>query len=127
MSPDLEKQLIERYPKIFSTDEDGDSRPTLRYGIECDDGWYQLIDTLCACIQQHVDTYKLEQVTTRQVKEKFAELRFYYHRGDERIRGMVELAAALSARVCPVCGNPGKRIKTAENWMITRCDEHAPT
>ncbi|MGV8920800.1 MAG: hypothetical protein ACOH2R_23970 [Pseudomonas sp.] len=126
MSPDLEKQLIERYPNIFSIDKDGESRLALRHGIECDDGWYQLIDTLCGCIQQHIDTYNLEQFKVTQVKEKFAELRFYYSYGDERILGMVELATALSARICPVCGNPGKKIKTNENWLITRCDEHTP-
>lgn len=51
MSPDLDSGLMLKYPKIFQ--QRGAS--FTRWGFECDDGWYDIIDSMCACIQQHVD------------------------------------------------------------------------
>ena len=47
MSPELDKQLCEKYPKIFA---DRFAKPTdspIAFGIECGDGWYKIIDMLC--------------------------------------------------------------------------------
>lgn len=45
MKPELNQLLRERYPLIFSG----------RCEISCDDGWFNILDTLCGCIQNHVD------------------------------------------------------------------------
>lgn len=45
MNKKLQDELIAKYPKIFKD---------LRY-IECGDGWYTLIDTLCDSIQRLID------------------------------------------------------------------------
>ena len=56
MSPDLTKKLFEKYPKIFA-DRDKDPTQTLIcFGIECSDGWYNIIDVLCNHIQNHIDS-----------------------------------------------------------------------
>lgn len=62
------------------------------------------------------------QVVAGQVKEKFGTLRFYYTGGDDAIDGMVQLAEAMSAVTCDVCGAPGK--KNSSGWISTRCEEH---
>lgn len=50
MSPELDKKLCETYPLIFK-DRRGDMRQTaMCWGFEVGDGWYSLIDTLCALI-----------------------------------------------------------------------------
>jgi hypothetical protein len=55
MSPDKDKLLCDRYPKIFA-DRYGDMRTTaMCWGFECGDGWFDLIDRLCATIQGHID------------------------------------------------------------------------
>ena len=53
MGPDKEKQLFEKYPKIFSD---------LKY-TECGDGWYDIIDALCTVIQNEADNviYRLPE------------------------------------------------------------------
>ena len=55
MSPELDKKLCEKYPKIFSL-RYGDMKDTaMCWGFEHDDGWYNIIDRLCANIQSHID------------------------------------------------------------------------
>lgn len=56
MSPDLEKQLRTKYDKIFPAT--GWSRNIVddEYcDITCSDGWFDILDQLCATIQSHLD------------------------------------------------------------------------
>jgi hypothetical protein len=111
MKQELDEQLCAKYPKIFK-DRHGDMKETLMcWGFECGDGWYNIIDQLCANIQHHID-WKQEQkekygrgegcsqVVAVQVKEKFGTLRFYYDGGDDTIGGMVRMAESMSAVTC---------------------------
>lgn len=55
MSPELDERLVKKYPKIFK-DRYADMRTTaMCWGFECGDGWYNIIDALCANIQSHID------------------------------------------------------------------------
>lgn len=63
------------------------------------------------------------QVVASQIKEKFGTLRFYYHGGDEFCYGVENMAEAMSARTCEVCGKPGKSY--SGGWVSTLCPEHA--
>lgn len=113
MSPELQQQLRERYPIIF------ESEPA----FECGDGWFELIDTLCALLQS-VTERGGPQVVAQQVKEKFGGLRFYTAGVNDEQDGMIELAEAMSQRICEVCGNRGKVY--SHGWVGTRCAAHGP-
>ena len=115
MNPTLDQALCTKYPKILSS---------LRYGsIECGDGWYDLIDTLCLLIQSYIDTHdQMPQVVALQVKEKFGGLRFYCDGGNEYINGMIRLAEELSYHICDECGNKGE--SNTDGWIATRCPNH---
>ena len=142
MTPEKDKYLCEKYPKIFR-DRNASMRQTaMCWGFECGDGWFDLIDTLCSQIQYHID-WKLEgqkvaikrgevaledaiteeqlQVVASQVKEKFAGLRFYIYGGDEEIRGMIKMAESMSYKICEECGNAGKVRKCG--WWRTLCEQ----
>ena len=135
MNEQLDKQLVEKYPKIFR-DRYGDMKQTLMcWGFDHGDGWYQILDSLCGNIQNYIDWnnksaeagYKdfkpVEQVVAVQVKEKFGGLRFYYDGGNDHISGMVRMAESWAANTCEECGSPGK-VRTG-GWIRTLCDEHA--
>ena len=103
MNSDLEKSLINKYPELFQS-YGGDPKETcMAWGCECDDGWYDLIDSLCAyiaaiCNHKMMVSYKDGYVKTeqeeqtglknehidppkvkfQQIKEKFAGLRIYF-------------------------------------------------
>jgi hypothetical protein len=140
MTPEKDAQLCEKYPKIFR-DRNGSPQATcMCWGFSCADGWYDLIDTLCYKIQQHVDQkisrqkyahargeVKEEdlvpeedlQVVAAQVKEKFGGLRFYVGYADEEVHGMIRMAEAMSYKLCEECGNPGK--SSNDGWIRTLC------
>ena len=115
------KHMEERFPKMFSG----------KYGgFACGEGWWPIIEKLCANIQHHTDWWNknretrpvVEQVVVAQIKEKFGGLRFYYDGGDEQIRGMVQMAEAWADSSCETCGAPGKR--RDGGWIKTLCDHH---
>jgi len=55
MNQDLDKQLCQKYPKIFK-DRSGKVTETLMcWGFEHGDGWYDIIDNMCSAIQGHLD------------------------------------------------------------------------
>lgn len=145
MKKELDEALCAKYPKIFK-DRYGDMRETcMCWGFDCGDGWYQVLDSLCANIQHHIDwSHKnhewdlkwnkehpedqrsvreiIPQVVATQVKEKFGGLRFYYNGGDDAIDGMVRMAESWAGHTCEICGNPGK--SNNEGWISTLCDKH---
>ena len=117
MSPELQKQLVEKYPKLYGQGH--------FWGFECGDGWYNLIDNLCHCIETHIKS-KWHQdelnVIVDQVKEKFGALRFYVTGSDYTIDGMISMAEHMSEHTCEVCGNPGELRNGS--WLVTLCDLH---
>jgi hypothetical protein len=146
MKEELDKSLCEKYPKIFAN-RYGDMKETLMcWGFECGDGWYNIIDQLCANIQHHIDWREKQrqwtitfnskaapeelkdipevvpQVVAVQVKEKFGALRFYIDGGDEQIHGMIRMAESMSAVTCETCGSPGRQ--RGKDWIYTACDDH---
>ena len=55
MREELDKQLCEKYPLIFAQ-RNGDMHETcMCWGFCCGDGWYNIIDSMCAIIQGHID------------------------------------------------------------------------
>jgi hypothetical protein len=128
MRDELDKLLCNRYPKIFEMRHGNVQDTAMCWGIECGDGWFNLIDELCANIQNYIDQNphkQVPQVVAEQIKEKFGTLRFYVHGGDQLITGMIWFAEGMSARVCETCGNPGKR--QGQGWIYTACDSHTKT
>ena len=55
MKAELQKKLYEKYPKIFVQKDYTIQQSAMPFGIECGDGWYNIIDTLCWHIQHEVD------------------------------------------------------------------------
>ena len=124
MSQDYEafvKRLEETYPKMFSQPYGG---------VAVSQGWWPIIESLCANIQSHTDWWNknretrpvVEQVVVEQIKEKFGGLRFYYSGGDDTVAGMVRMAEAWADTACEECGGIGKR--RDGGWIRTLCDVH---
>ena len=112
------KRMEERFPKMLEG----------KYGgFSVDEGWWPILESLCANIQSHIDWKNKQseivpQVTVAQIKEKFGGLRFYYDGGDDTINGMVRMAEAWADASCEVCGAPGK--SRNGGWIKTLCDKH---
>jgi hypothetical protein len=127
MRKELDEALCKKYPEIFR-DRHGDMRTTaMCWGFECDDGWYNIIDSACAQIMNRaynnrLNNVKFPEVIATQVKEKYGTLRFYYNGGDDYVDGVVSMAESMSERTCEVCGAPGELREGG--WLRTLCDQH---
>lgn len=118
---EFEKRMEEKYPKMFSQPYGG---------FAVGEGWWPIIESLCANIQSHTDWWNknretrpvVEQVVVAQIKEKFGGLRFYYEGGDDKIQGMVRMAEAWADAVCEDCGTPATKKTTG--WIRNVCDKH---
>lgn len=104
MNPELDELLCRRYPLIFAQRDQPDS--CMHWGFTCGDGWFGIIDALCACIQNSIDLDGTPQAVATQVKEKFGTLRFRIGStgANPEIRGMIRMAEAMSERVCELSG-----------------------
>jgi len=127
MNERLDQRLVEKYPKIFANRYADMKTTAMCWGFEHGDGWYDIIDSLCANIQNHIDWQEkmgneIAQVVATQVKEKFGTLRFYYDGGDDYTSGLVSMAESWSAVACEECGAPGTQ--NDGGWIKTLCETH---
>ena len=134
MKEELDKQLCEKYPKIFKMRNASMQETAMCWGFP-GDGWYNIIDSACKIIQHHTDWKRkvepfasmtdeefdeIHQPVAAQVKEKFGGLRFYVDNADDYTSGVIALAESMSYRTCEDCGVPGKQ--TGRGWIRTLCD-----
>jgi hypothetical protein len=98
MSPKLEHKLIEKYPKLFKNVNKSPKESLMCFGMECGDGWYNILENLCGYIEnlqkthsyflatkdkndKHAD-FHCPDVTFFQIKEKYGTLRVYWNFGE---------------------------------------------
>lgn len=130
MKAELQEKLYKDYPKIFRQKDDDKTVTAMCWGISCGDGWYDILDVLCANIQNHLrnknrDKPEEEHLVCEavQVKEKFGGLCFYIYGGDDQIQGMIDVAESMSYRVCSECGKPSEKNTEQRGWIYTLCTE----
>ena len=139
MKTELQNQLFDKYPELFSNRTKSPMESCMSWGCEIGNGWYDLLCSVCWRIFQHEKNIS-ERITVRnkygtpndqsdldyvpvkfdQIKEKFGGLRIYFRGGDDYVEGVVRMAEEYSYKVCEVCGNAGKPNKGG--WITTLCD-----
>jgi len=97
--------------------------PPMAFGIECGDGWADLLYQLCTDIKSELEDG--ETFAVQQIKEKFGGLRFYCGPARKEVHDLIAEAEKRSYTVCERCGKPGKVRDTG--WIRTLCDDcHEP-
>ena len=91
--------------------------------FECADGWYELLDGLCAEIMQFCIKYNKKPPVASQIKEKFGSLRFYVWSASSEIYDIITKYELESQYVCEWCGERGK-IRKIRGWYTCLCDKH---
>ncbi len=127
MTPEKQKQLYDKYPKIFVQKGSPPTETCMCWGISTGDGWYEILDRLCGQLQWLSDKTGI-QIDATQVKEKYATLRFYWlARGDNNDTMALDIADCCvstaerqSGYICEECGRPGSL--RGKHWVSTRCD-----
>jgi len=134
MKSELELELVKKYPKILR-DYKGDKMETcMAWGMECDDGWYAVLDKCMEKLQYFCDlctsSEEEVQVVATQIKEKFGTLSFYtsvYGANsieNSIIDNIIDAAEIKSAHTCEVTGKEGTVCKRG-GWYRTLSYEQA--
>lgn len=134
MEKALEKKLKEKYPEILSEMWGDPKKTCMAWGIECDDGWFSILDEMLSQLdfaaKKFTTAGEKTAVRAAQIKEKFGTLSFYYdlESSSEQIRGIVRSIVSAgeraSASVCEVTGKPGTMCVRG-GWMKTLSREIA--
>ena len=146
MTEKLENRIFNKFKKIFPS-----GNLKRRYGntrklhsatlerIECDDGWYELIYSVCEKIQKYVDESGCEQITAVQIKEEFASLKFltvnfvtkngnlipkYNEKHSAFISNLTKWAEEQSLQICELTGGHGGLTKKGF-WFKTLGEDAA--
>lgn len=125
MTPELDALLCHRHPQLFQHRHADPQTCAMGRGVQCGDGWFDLIDTLCERLQQETEHADAPQAAAMQVKQKWGRLRFSVEPATERQRAMIDMAEALSARLCEQCGRPGQ-MRSIGSFRTPRCAKHTP-
>lgn len=91
--------------------------PISLFGIECDDGWLELIAEL---IRELIAKGWTRE--TMQIKEKFGGLRFYATGLPEGGGELIMRFGQLSYTVCELCGSKDNVKLRGTSWVKTLCD-----
>lgn len=121
MTPELDRLLCARYPRIFAERNLSPRETCMCWGFP-GDGWFSLIDTLCAHLQVLTERHGEPQIVATEVKEKFGKLRFYVHEATPSQYQLIAAAERMSASICEVCGEPGQFVR--DGFYRTRCARH---
>lgn len=120
MSPELEAALKEKYPDFLCRMGDDPSVTCMAWGIECDDGWYSIIEDMCHEISEHCP-----MAIAAQIKQKFGSLRVYLDDPDpSRTDLIIRHAEKRSQETCEKCGAQGS-LRSFNFQYKTLCDECA--
>lgn len=123
MRQELDDLLCQRYPELFR-DRHGDMAETsMCWGFRCGDGWFGIIDRLCAEIASQVRDGRMPPVVVSQVKEKSGYLRFhirggFLRGGNAETHRLIELAQDQALRTCEECGQPGKLLNFGKPVVV---------
>jgi hypothetical protein len=142
------QKLYADFPRLYR--DASNERSCMKWGFQCNDGWFDLLYKLSADIEAEARTLGIDPDSDAwpkaiDVKEKYGTLKFYCDAGEKRnhldlvpevtgqiislrpmpnvpsIRALIKSAEKASASICECCGCPSK-LRTDEWWRVT-CDK----
>jgi len=149
MDSRLEQVLVRDFPDIFRDYKGDPAHTCMAWGVECGNGWFDLIYDSCKRIKTEIKWVRDQNpelanftVYFAQVKQKWASLTIYTHadlglpetanaeqesaawnkveKAQMKICGAMDMASSYSRKVCENCGNHGRLRNGA--WMNSHCD-----
>jgi len=117
MSPELQKKLVKRFPKLYRGINKPMTETCMCWGFACGDGWFNILWMLSLALED-----LNEDIEVVQVKEKYGTLRYYIHNGSEEAYKYINAAEAASQSICEECSEWGRL--RGNGWYYTACDKH---
>lgn len=118
-----EKIDMSQYSEVDDSTQDSIPWPFQLFGIECEKGWYPLIQPIIDYIDKFNEGKPDEEkIYVHQIKEKYGTLRIYVSYGTEELFKMIDEAEEESAHTCEFCGSK-ENVGQTTGWVITLCHE----
>jgi hypothetical protein len=118
MRPELEQQLVKRFKFLQRGEED--KTPYYMFGIEHNDGWFDLLWRLFEGIEKILEQDSGFRIM--QIKEKFGTLRIYTNFTSDLIDTLINKAELESEKICEDCGKKGKVVEY-NGWLRCQCSK----
>lgn len=128
MNKELAEKIFEQCPIIYRSREDK-STIVGNWGFECNAGWGEIIYELSLKLESLAKT-ELESgipidsvIKVRQVKQKFAQLRFYVSSSNEAVSALISHYEQVAYKTCEFCGDVGSHEEINGYFCIvcTKC------
>lgn len=117
MRDELEQHLYNDFPQFFRDTKLSVYESCMGWGIETEDGWYELLWDMCLAIK---NANPPPEFRFAQVKEKFGELTVYCIGDTDEIFEIIEEFSKKSCTVCEYCGST-KGVTQSGSWIKTLC------
>ena len=102
MTPELDNLLCEKYPKIFRDRNAPMNQTCMCWGFDCGDGWFNIIDMLCANIQSHIDNIERQQgytiEWTKNVNDPDFEWTAFVKREERPVPELIDQVVAIQVK-----------------------------
>lgn len=116
MNKELEKKLMDAYPKFFEDMYGSPMSTCMAWGCACGEGWYNIIENAC----KELAKVAPPEFKFAQIKEKFGGLRLYTDYGNAATNKIVGEAETESYKTCEYCGTK-EDVTTEGGWVQTLC------
>lgn len=111
MRNELNQMLVLKYPKIFANYNLGGNPTSVYSGLQVSDGWYNIIDMLCANIQQHINITRTQRASDlafnraleRSTKQNYKPLINFFANGNTPTSFDIKSAAKIFEEIEPQC------------------------
>jgi hypothetical protein len=141
MNAELTKVLYKKYPKIFQDKNASLKQSLMAFGCDCGDGWYRILDALCAAITNPYSggrtvivsgqttnecfAFDFPQVIATQIKEKYGRLVFYYRiETSKKFEKQAKTYPSTAQSIIDECCNYiDGAIRMAETMSEITCEE----
>lgn len=118
-----EKIDISQYSIIDNPTKDSIPVPFQLFGVECEKGWYPLIQPVIDYIDKFNEgKSEEEKIYITQIKEKYGTLRIYVSYGTDELFNMIDKAEEESAHTCEFCGTK-ENVGQTTGWITTLCHD----
>ena len=119
MKKELEQQLYNEFPDFFRDVNLSIYESCMAWGIETNDGWFNLIKDMCQQIQ---NSNPPKDFKFSQIKEKFGQLTVYCDNYNQQILDIIQKFEDESLKICEKCGSMDDVIQTGK-WILTLCKQ----
>jgi len=122
MNDEFKNLLFNNFPSLY--EEQIDQKLFQLIDIECQDGWFSLIETVSEVMVNQSSIIKVTKVYKKQGRLKF-DIACCPSRDRSFISGVIKMAQVLSGISCEICSLQGEMFN--ENAIASRCVTHGGT